>query len=190
MLPLTAMQHKTALWILGVFCTSPTGGIETLAGLIPIHLHLKKLVKQSYLRAATLPSQHALMSLLSARNSKGTPSHPQSLVLLNDTQCAHLKSPLLNTEASLLNLTKHFNPLDAKTIPGCRLLDSFPNRISFHPCNHSSLNDRNTHLESLNHLCLETSSSSSILVVVTDASAIPLRNMQAISAAHFWRLGH
>ena len=28
------------------------------------------------------------------------------------------------------------------------------------------------------------------LVVVTDASAIPPRNMQAISAAHFWRLGH
>ena len=161
-----------------------------MAGLIPIHLHFKKLVKQSCLRAATLPSQHVLMSLLSARNSKGTPPHPQSLVLLNDTQCAHLKSPLLNTEASLLNLTKRFNPLDAKAIPGCRLLDSFPDRISFHPYNHSSLNNCNTHLESLDHLCLEASSSSSILVVVTDASAIPSRNMQTISAAHFWRLGH
>ena len=42
---LTAMQHKTALWILGAFCTSSTGGIKTLAGFIPIHLHLKKLVK-------------------------------------------------------------------------------------------------------------------------------------------------
>ena len=39
-------------------------------------------------------------------------------------------------------------------------------------------------------VCLEASSSSSTLVVVTDASAIPPRNMQAISAAHFWRLGH
>ena len=53
MLPLVAMQCKAALWILGAFCTSPTGGIEALAGLIPIHLHLKKLVKQSCLRAAT-----------------------------------------------------------------------------------------------------------------------------------------
>ena len=67
---LAAMQHKAALWILGAFCTSPTGGIEALAGLIPIHLHLKKLVKRSCLRAATLPSQHALMSLLS-ENTKG-----------------------------------------------------------------------------------------------------------------------
>ena len=63
---LAAMQHKAALWILGTFCTSPTGGIEALAGLIPIQLHLKKLVKRSCLRTATLPSQHALMFLLSA----------------------------------------------------------------------------------------------------------------------------
>ena len=53
---LAAMQHKAALWILGAFHTSPTSGIKVLAGLISIHLHLKKLVKQSCLRATTLPS--------------------------------------------------------------------------------------------------------------------------------------
>jgi len=130
------------------------------------------------------------MSLLSARNSKGTHPHPQSLAFLNDTQCAYLKGPLLDTEASLLNLTERFNPLDAEATPGCSLLDSFSNHISFHPCNHSSLNDRNTHLKSLDCLCLEASSSSSTLVVVTNASVIPPRNMQAISATHFWRLGY
>ena len=119
------MQRKAALWILGAFFTSPTGEIEALAGLIPIQLHLKKLVKRSCLRAATLPSQHALMSLLSAKHSKGAPPHPQSLTLLNDIQCAHLKGPLLDTEASLLNLTECFNPLHAETTPDCRLLDSF-----------------------------------------------------------------
>ena len=31
---LATMQHKAALWILGAFRTSPTGGIEALAGLI------------------------------------------------------------------------------------------------------------------------------------------------------------
>jgi len=54
---LATMQCKAALWILGAFCTSPTGGTEALVGLIPIHLHLKKLIKQFYLRAATLPFQ-------------------------------------------------------------------------------------------------------------------------------------
>ena len=82
---LAAMQCKAALWILGIFCTSPTGEIEALAGLILIHLHLKKLVKRSCLRTATFPFQHALMSLLSTKHSKGAPPHPQSLALLNDT---------------------------------------------------------------------------------------------------------
>ena len=85
MLLLAAMQHKAALWILGAFCISPTGGIKALAGLIPIHLHFKKLVKQSCLRAASLLFQHALMSLLSAKHSKSAPPHPKSLALLNNT---------------------------------------------------------------------------------------------------------
>ena len=100
------MQRNAALWILGAFRTSPTGGIEALAGLIPIHLHLKKLAKRSCFRATTLPSQHVLLSLLSACNSKGAHPHPQSLALLTDAQSAQLRSPLLNTEASLLNLTR------------------------------------------------------------------------------------
>ena len=147
-------------WIPGgsIRFLSNLGGLEALAGLIPIQLHLKKLVKWSCLWTTTLPSQHALMSLLSVRNSKDTYPHPQSLALLNDAQCTRLKSPLLDTEASLLNLTEHFNPLDAEATPGCRLLDSFSDHISFHPCNHSSLNDCNAHLESLDHLCLEASS--------------------------------
>ena len=36
MLFLAAMQCKAALWILGIFRTSPTSKIEALAGFIPI----------------------------------------------------------------------------------------------------------------------------------------------------------
>ena len=42
---------------------------------------------------------------------------------------------------------------------------------------------------SLDRLCHEASSDPSTLVVATDASVIPPRNMQAVSVAHFWRLG-
>ena len=129
------------------------------------------------------------MSLLSAKHSKGALPHPQSLALLNNIQCACLKGPLLDTEASLLNLTECFNSLYAEATPGCRLFDSFPDRISFHPCNRSSLRDCKSHLQSLDQLCLEASSSSSTLVVVTDASVIPSRRMQAVSAVHLWNLG-
>ena len=132
------MQRKAALWILGAFRTSPTGEIKALAGLIPIHLHLKKLAKRSYLRTATLSSQHALLSRLSACNSKGAHPHPQSLALLTDAQSAWLRSPLLDTEVFLLNLTKCFDSLYPEICPGCRLLDNFPDHIFFHPCDHSN----------------------------------------------------
>jgi len=117
-------------------------------------------------------SQHVLISLLSTRYSKSTCSYPQSLVLLNDIQCAYLKDPLLDTELSLLNLTKYFNLFDTEAIPGYRLLDSFPDHISFHPCNFSSLNNCTAYLKSLDCLCLEVASSFSTLVVVTNASVI------------------
>jgi len=62
---LTQMQRKAALWITGAFRTSPTGGTEALAGLIPIHLHLRKLADCANLRIATLSDTHPIRSLLS-----------------------------------------------------------------------------------------------------------------------------
>jgi len=186
---LVSMQRKTALWILGAFRTFPTGGIEALAGLIPIHLHLKKLAKQFCLRAAMLLSQHAFLFLLSARNSKGTHPHPQSLALLTDTQSARLKSPLLDTEALLLNLTEHFDSLHPEIRPGYRLLDNFPDHVSFHPCDRSNGHTHKLQFNALDQLCHEASSDPSTLVVATDASMIPPRNMQTVSVVHFWRLG-
>jgi len=40
---LEKMQRRAAIWILEVFKTSPQEGIETIAELIPIKLHFKKL---------------------------------------------------------------------------------------------------------------------------------------------------
>jgi len=88
-----------------------------------------------------------------------------------------------------LNLTECFDPLHAEAIPGCRLLDNFSDHIFFHPCNCSSLRNCKTHLQSLDHLYLKASSSSSTLVVVTDVNVIPSRCMQAVSAVHIWNLG-
>ena len=117
------------------------------------------------------------MSLLSACNSKGASPHSQSLALLTDAQSARLKSLLLDTEAALLNLTEYFSPLDSEMRPGYRLLDNFPDRVSFHPCDRSNESFRTSHLRALDCLCHETSSDPSMLVVVTDASVIPPRNM-------------
>jgi len=37
------MQNRAAIWITGAFKTSPSFGIEAIADLIPIKLHLQKL---------------------------------------------------------------------------------------------------------------------------------------------------
>ena len=58
------LQRRAALWITGAFRTSPSWGVEGIAGLIPIHLHLRKLVGRSYLRYSGIPSNHAISSLL------------------------------------------------------------------------------------------------------------------------------
>ena len=62
---LTQMQRKAALWITGAFCTSPMGDTEALVGLIPIHLHLRKLADRANLRITTLSNTHPIQSLLS-----------------------------------------------------------------------------------------------------------------------------
>jgi len=43
------MQRRAAIWILGAFKTSTSYGIEALAGLIPINLHLQNLGGRSQL---------------------------------------------------------------------------------------------------------------------------------------------
>jgi len=171
------MQYKAALWVLGAFCTSSTGGIEALAGLIPIYLYLKKLVKWSCFKAATLPFQHVLMCLLSAHNSKDTYLHLQSLAFLTDAQSTWLKSSLLDTEVSLLNLTEHFDPLYSEACPGYRLLNNFSDCVSFYPCDCSKKSTIKVHFQALDYLQHKASTDPSTLVVVTDASVIPPRNI-------------
>jgi len=154
-----------------------------------IHLYLKKLAKRFCLRAATLLPQHALLTLLSACNSKGAYPHSQSLALFTDTQSAWLRSPFLDTKVSLLNLIECFDSLHPEIRPGCRLLDNFPDHVSFHPCDCSNRRTRKLQFDVLDRLCHEAFSDPSMLVVDTDASVIPPRNIQAVSVAYFWRLG-
>ena len=67
---LTSMQRKAACWITGAFRTSPTGGVESLAGLPPIGLHLKKLSQRAILRTATLSDTHLIRSLFTGNQAK------------------------------------------------------------------------------------------------------------------------
>jgi len=61
------IQRRAAIWILRAFKTSPSYGIEAIAGLIPINLHLQKLGGCSQLQANKLPSSHLIHSLIDSQ---------------------------------------------------------------------------------------------------------------------------
>jgi hypothetical protein len=61
---LQKMQRCACLWITGAFKTSPMGAAETLAGMPPIHLHVKKLVERSHIRTHALQASHAFRRLV------------------------------------------------------------------------------------------------------------------------------
>jgi len=100
-----------------------------------------------------------------------------------------LRSPLLDTEVLLLNLTECFDSLHPEIHLGCRLLDNFPDHVSFHPYDRFNGHTHKLQFDALDRLCHEAFSDPSTLVVITDASVISPRNMQAVLVAHFWRLG-
>jgi len=58
------MQQRAAIWIIGVFYTLPSEGIEAISGLIPIHLHLKKLYDRFLLKGFSLPPNHLIKSII------------------------------------------------------------------------------------------------------------------------------
>jgi len=100
-----------------------------------------------------------------------------------------LRSPLLDTEVLLFNFTERFDSLHPEICPGYRLLDNFPDYVSFHPYDRFNRCTHKLQFNTLDRLYHEAFSNLSTLVVTTDASVIPPRNMQAVSVAHFWRLG-
>ena len=61
---LTSMQRKAALWITGAFRTSPTGGVEALAGLLPISHLLRRMADRAAARFVTLTKTHPLRALV------------------------------------------------------------------------------------------------------------------------------
>jgi hypothetical protein len=89
---LCKMQRGACLWITSAFKTSPVGTAKTLAGMPPIHLHVKKLVEQSHICTCMLQATHTFCHLVDG-------DHKFSIETLKGQICRDLKSPV--TEAWL-----------------------------------------------------------------------------------------
>jgi hypothetical protein len=108
---LQIMQRCACLWIAGAFKTSPMGAAETLAGMPPIHLHVKKLVERSHVCAHSVQASHTFCRLVDR-------DHKFSVKTLKGQIQGDLKSPIteawLNLDFSSLDL----DPVNRFNHPG------------------------------------------------------------------------
>src|SRR4029077_12887106 len=84
---LKSMQAAAARWITGAFRTSPSGAVETIAGLPPIHFHIRKLVERSHTCIRTLAESHTARLLIWG-------DHPMSMARLSHQEQARICSPI------------------------------------------------------------------------------------------------
>ncbi|KAF6757719.1 hypothetical protein DFP72DRAFT_1065511 [Ephemerocybe angulata] len=126
------MQCKAACWITGAFRTSPTGGVESLAGLAPIQLHLQKLSKRAIFRTATLSDTHPLRALLGAEfRSAAVPNYRAVIWLPRHGHQRTVRDAITQTSAQLGELTEVFAPCAEENAPGSRLMDLYSERVEF-----------------------------------------------------------
>ena len=126
------LQRRVALWITGAFKTSPSAGVEGIAGLIPINLHLQKLVERLHLRYSAIPTNHAISHLLEHGHSPAPTLHKLSPINLINKQKAKLHSPILDIDQRLIQVMPAVCPPSGHIfVSDLRLVDSFPSQFSF-----------------------------------------------------------
>ncbi|KAF5319438.1 hypothetical protein D9619_008864 [Psilocybe cf. subviscida] len=128
---LNSMQRQAALWITGAFRTSPSGGIEALAGLMPLHKILAKLASGSITRVVSLSDTHPVRSLMSGQHLKRAVPHASSIELMTPAIKAKVKGSLMQADMILPAAVELVEPFHKLAQPGLRLLDRFSDRIMF-----------------------------------------------------------
>ena len=167
---LKKIQWRVALWITSAFCTSPSEDIEAIAGLIPIHLHLKKLNGWYHLRYATILPSHAINSLLDKHQNRNQNQHKFSLANLTSKQKSKLKSPIKDISKRLNEIKDEFDPFHVIFHPGLWLVDHFSDRIVFYSPESSEDKGLFTHSSKLNLAFEKMQESPEDIAVITDES--------------------
>ena len=151
-----------------------------IAGIIPIKLHLQKLVNQSQLCTLALPPNHLVQTFMDDLSSLPIHQHPASLNNLTSCQRSLIKGYLVNSNNKVYGIFPSFSPLHLEFFSGSRIIDNFPDRFSFNLSNKKEKNDTIC-FQQLDDLVLESSSSLSTAIVVMDVS---IKNNIATSISH------
>ncbi|CAA7270890.1 unnamed protein product [Cyclocybe aegerita] len=181
---LKRMQRKAALWITGAFRTSPTGGLEALAGLIPVHLMLKKLATRAVYHVATLSDTHPLRSMMGEGLLKRAAPHARSAALMTPAMRGKVKSTVMEVDERVHTLTESFEPFAPEARPGDWLLDHYADRLHFDE--RDPTQDRRLYLD---ELIARARADPLTVLAATDGSVPQSNQYQAALAAIIYK-GH
>ena len=164
---LNKMQRRAAIWILGTFKTSPSEGIEALAGIIPIRFHLQKLANCSLIWPFKIPENHIIQSLMNDSPHRSNSSNPHTIGSLTNHQRNIIKGHIIDSKTKSYGIFPSFTPLHQEFTPGHHILDKFSDHFSFNLVDKKEKD--NIRVQELDNLVLQNSLPSSTLVV-TDTS--------------------
>ena len=145
---------------------SPTLGVEAIAGLLPIHLYLRKLFGRFLLRQSSFPSNHIIYSILSSDGSQEHKSHIASIDHLMAKQRMKLKLPLIDADDKCNEIFLSFSFFNDEFISGKHIVDIFPDCYSFHPCT----SNIQKHMKNLEETTIRVSSNPFSSIIVSDVS--------------------
>jgi len=114
------------------FKTSLSLGIEAIAGLIPINLHLKKIGGRSQLRAHALPSNYILHILMSYNSISPPHQHVLSLNSLTRRQQNLIKGHIVDMDNCFNEVFPSFDPINPEFSSSNRIIDTHTKHFSFH----------------------------------------------------------
>ena len=189
---LTKIQRQVAIWILGVFKSTPTGAVEFLAGLIPIHLQIWKLVYHNHVCMHTLADSYITCLMVASENE----AEFVSMYHLSQL-CNKCKSLLVDMWSNRILVDVFVLPYNKYNVPGYCLTDTCPNHIiqAIVLIQGKTTKDRakarEAHLMTLKQSFVQSSTSDSCIMIITNAS-VPLLSTgyQAVAAWHTWHSDH
>jgi len=154
--------------MLGAFKISPSFGIEAIAGLTPIKLHLQKLRGRSQLQVYKLLHNHLLHLLIDSNTNQTTNFKSSALDLLTNRQRSLVKGYLIDMANKSHECFSFFSLLNSEFSPGSRIIDTLSDCFSFNVCD--KRNDIKFRAQELDDLTIKSSSSPSVALVASDAS--------------------
>jgi len=173
------MQRRAAIWILGAFKTSPTEGLKAITGLIPIKLHLHKLTSRSQLCSTALPKNHLIKTLMDDPLNTHYKPPPHLINSLTDCQKIFIKGHFMDSNNKLYGVFPSFSPLNPEFNPGSRIINIFPDQISFNLANKAK--NKSSRSQQLDNMTIQSFMSPHMAIVVSDAS---VKNDITTSVSH------